>query len=100
MEITILPKQVSGKWSVGLFALAAVCFLLLVLAGAFFELRGVGLGVPGTLLSITFGIAALAALLSGVISLVNGERAALVFLVLFMSIVILVFFTGEFIFTE
>ena len=82
MRITFMPKTSLGRWSVGL---AAACIVLLVLLVVL--VGGLGLGVvkPGSLgafmLGFAFGISDIAALVTGVISIIKTkERSILAFL--------------------
>ena len=96
MRISILPKTPLGRWSVGL---AAVFILLLVLSSVLTGLGGVGPGPVGPILGMAFGISGIAALVTGLISMIKSkERSALVFLAAVVGLFTSIFFAGEFLF--
>ena len=94
MRISIRPKSLLGRWSVGL---AAAFILLLVLSGVLTGLGGVGPGPVGPIVGVAFGISGIAALVTGLISMIKSkERSILVYLG--MGLLVLVFLLGEFLF--
>ncbi len=93
MAISVKPKSPLGKWSV---RFAAVFLLIFILASILTGLGGVDLGPVGPIFGITFGLSGLAALVTGLISIVkNKERSILVFLAVFLGIFALVFILGD-----
>jgi hypothetical protein len=103
MRISILPKSLLGRWSVGL---AAAFFLLFALAGVLTALGGrqpgpvpfvpIAVVVPAT---VALGISGIATLVTGLISIIKSkERSILVFLAVVVGFFCLIFFLGEFLF--
>jgi membrane associated rhomboid family serine protease len=93
---SIWPKSLLGRWSAGL---AIVFILLLVLSGVLTGLGGVGPGPVGPILGVTFGTSGIAALVTGLISIIKGkERSLLVFVAVAVGLFVLIFFLGEFLF--
>ena len=96
MRISVLPKTSLGKWSVGM---AVVFILLSVLSGVLVGLGGVGPGPIGPMVGAAFGISGIAALVTGLISILKSkERSILVFLAVAVGLFVLVFFLGEFLY--
>jgi len=96
MRISILPKSSLGRWSVGL---AAAFILLFVLSLVLTGLGGVGPGPVGPIIGIAFGISGIAALVTGLISMIKSqERSILVFLAVVVGLFVLTFLLGEFIY--
>ena len=95
-RISVRPNTLFGRWSVGL---AAAFILLLVLSLLLTGLGGVGPGLVGPILGVAFGISGIAALVTGLISIVKSkERSILVFLAAVVGLFCLIFFLGEFLF--
>lgn len=94
MRMSILPKSLLGRWSVGLAAaniLLNVLFLVLVARG------GLGPGPVAPIANATTGISGIAALVTGLISMIKSkERSILVYLG--MGLLVLLFLLGEFLF--
>ena len=98
MRISVLPKTSLGRWSVGL---AAAFTLLSVLFAVLTGLGGAGPGpvAPIVIATIIFGISGIAALVTGLISIVKRkERSILVLLAAAVGLSCLFFFLGEFLF--
>ena len=96
MRVTILPKTLLGKWSVGL---AVAFILLIILSGVLTGLGGVGPGPVGPIVGVAFGISGIAAFVTGLISIIKSkERSILVFLVVVVGVLALLFLLGEVIF--
>ena len=101
MRITVLPKTSLGRWSVGL---AAACIVLLVLLVVLVGRLGLGVVKPGSLgafmLGFAFGISGIAALVTGLISIIKTkERSILAFLAVVVTVLLTLFsllmFIGE-----
>ena len=96
MRTSIWPKSILGKWSAGL---AVAFILLLALSGVLTGLGGVGPGPVGPIIGVAFGISGIAALVTGLISMIrNRERSILVILAVAVGFFVLVFLIGEFLF--
>ncbi len=96
MRVSVRPKTLLGRWSVGL---AAVFILLFVLLGVLTGLGGVGPGLVGPIAAVAFGISGIAALATGLVSMIKSkERSILVFLAAVVGLFTLIFFLGEFLF--
>ncbi len=94
MRINVLPKTSLGRWSVGL---AAAIILLLVLLCVFAGQGDVGPGPFSPIATVAFGISGIAALVTGLISIVkNKERSVLVFVAALSGLFVLIFFLVEF----
>jgi hypothetical protein len=99
MRISILPKSSLGRWSVGL----AAAFILLSILFAVLTRSG---GEPGPFVlifitNIAIGILFVAALITGLISIIKSrERSILVFLAVLIVFGALLFFLGEFLWTQ
>ncbi len=94
MRITVSPKSNLGKLSVGL----GVTFVLLfLLSSAISGLGGVEPGPLGPILGAAFGLSGIAALVTGLISIIKEkERSFLVFLAMLIGFLTMIFFLGEF----
>lgn len=96
VRISILPKSLLGRWSVGM---AAAFILLLVLSGVLTGLGGVEPGPVGAIVGIAFGISGIAALVTGLISTIKSkERSILVFLAMLTGLFVLIFLFGDFLY--
>jgi hypothetical protein len=100
MRISIWPKSLLGRWSVGLGAAFIVVF---VLSGVLTALGGVGVGpapvgpIAGVALGVAFGVSGIVALVTGLISIIKSkERSILVFVAVVAGLFCLIFFLGEF----
>ncbi len=96
MQIRVLPKTLLGRWSVGL----GVAFILLqLLSGILTGLGGVGPGPIGPMIGVAFGVSGIAALVTGLISVIRSkERSILVVLAMLVGLFCVFFFLGEFLF--
>ena len=101
MRISILPKTSLGRWSVGL---AAACIMLLVLLVVLVGRLGLGVVEPGSIgafiLGFAFGISGIAALVTGLVSIIKTrERSILAFLAVAVTVLLTLFslwmFIGE-----
>jgi hypothetical protein len=96
VPINIRPKSLLGKWSAGL---AAAFILILVLSSVLMGLGGVGPGPVGPILGVAFGISGIAALVTGLMSIIRSkERSILVILAVAAGLFVLIFFLGEFLY--
>lgn len=103
MQISIRPKSLLGKWSVGLaavFALLLVLFaafvLLLVFTAALTGLGGVGSGPVGSIIGVAFGISGIGSFITGLISIIKSkERSILVFVAVVVGFFCLLFFLDK-----
>jgi len=95
MRISIRPKSLLGKWSVGL---AAVFILVFVLSGVLTVVGGVWHGlVARSVLATAFGISGIGTLVTGLISIIKSkERSILVFLTAVVGLFALIALLGEF----
>ncbi|OGY24460.1 MAG: hypothetical protein A2172_04920 [Candidatus Woykebacteria bacterium RBG_13_40_15] len=99
MKVTFLPKTTLGKWSVGL----VVLFFLLLATGmtavSVFKQEGGETIFDNLWISIPMlsaGAAAIAALITGIISIWKSkERAILVFVATLIGLLVLWFIIGE-----
>lgn len=98
MKVSILPRTMLGKWSIGLIGGLFLFFALLRVLVAFGQRGGetffsnLALAIPG-LLAGTCGIAAF---FTGIIGIIfRKERAVLVFLAVIIGLFVLVFCLGE-----
>ncbi|MFH0847030.1 MAG: hypothetical protein V1894_03085 [Chloroflexota bacterium] len=79
--------------------MAVAVFLLNILLGVLTRLGGVGPAWVGLMLGVVFGISGIAALVTGLISLIKSkERSILVFLAVVVGLFTLIFFLGEFLY--
>jgi hypothetical protein len=106
MKVDILPRTKLGWWSVGLVVLMPVLFLVGRLFVGLYEsvpagetiLRDV-VGRPGVALSMLAGFASgIAAFVCGLITLIRGERAVLVFVSMVIGALLIVFLVVEVVF--
>ena len=96
MRISIRPKSSLGRWSVGL---AATFILLSILSGVLTGLGGVGPGPLGPILGVAFFISGIAALVTGIISIIKSkERSILVILAVAVGLFTWIFGLGEFLY--
>lgn len=106
MRISILPKTSLGRWSIGLavaFILLFALFQVLVASGLrgpfMFGGRPVPLPIPFINWSLplyTAGISGMAALVTGLIGIVNSkERSILTFLATLIGLLVPLFLLGE-----
>ncbi len=99
MRISILPKRVLGWWSVGL---AVLSLLFLSPALSVFRLFGVASQIglsPGQIKGIAFGIAGIAAFVTGLVSIIRSkESSILVFLAMLLGLCAFGFVVGEVLF--
>jgi hypothetical protein len=86
MKVVLLPKTLSGKWSLGL----SIAFIILIFFKILYSLH-----VP------TFAIAALglAGFVVGIVAILkNRDRALLIFIPIVAGIIIILWTAAEFIF--
>lgn len=83
MKITLLPKNILGKWSMGL----SIAFIILI----FLKMRGL---IP----IMTFLIAALGLVgfITSIVSIIkNKDRSLLIFLPILVGLIIIFWIAGE-----
>lgn len=99
MGISILPKSSLGRWSVGLaaaFIVLSILFAVLTMLG-----REPGPFALIFIMNIAIGISFIAALITGLISIIRGnERSILVYLAMIIGFIALLFFLREFMCTR
>ncbi len=96
MRISIQPKSLLGRWSIGM---GAAFILLQVLSSILTGLGGMGSGPIGPMIGVAFGVSGIAALITGLISVIKSkERSILVFIAILVGLFCLLFFLGEFLF--
>ena len=93
MRITVLPKTSLGRWSV---CMAAACIVLLVLLVVLVGGRGLGVVKRGSLganvLGFAFGISDIAALVTGLVSIIKTkERSIFAFLAVVVMVLLISF---------
>ena len=93
MQIIVLPKTSLGRWSV---CLAAACIVLLVLLVVLVGRLGLGVVKPGSLgafiLGFAFGISGIAALVTGLVSIIKTkERSIFAFLAVVVMVLLISF---------
>ncbi len=101
MRISLKPRTIMGKWSIGLiiaFFLFFAVFLILIALGqrggdTFFS--NLALTIP----MLLAGVSSVSALVTGIIGIVKSrERSVLVFLATAIGLIVLIFSLGEVIF--
>jgi len=103
MKISILPKTILGKWSVGLAISFILFFALLAIFAATGQeggntfLSNLFLAIPGTLAVVS----AVATFFTGIVSVIfMKERAVFVFVAMIIGLLVIVFILGDLLFPE
>jgi hypothetical protein len=93
MNITILPKTILGKWSLGTILVGILLYMIFFIVVRLGYRSGVNVPASPTILLF---ISAIASMVIGIISVIkNKERSILIFITIVMGLLALVFLVGD-----